>query len=139
MEFAVCVGAALPELVRQVTQADISRYAEASGDYNPIHIDPAFAATTPLKGTIAHGMLVLAYISEMLARVFDDAWDESGQLALKFRSPARPGDTLSVGGTVESVQDDSDIVLATCSLWCRNQSDEVVVSGEARVRIPASV
>jgi 3-hydroxybutyryl-CoA dehydratase len=139
MEFAVRMGAALPEFVRQVTQVDISRYAEASGDYNPIHIDPAFAATTPLKGTIAHGMLVLAFMSEMLARVFGDAWDESGQLSMKFRSPARPGDTLSVGGTVESVQDDSDIVLATCSLWCRNQSDEVVVSGEARVRIPASV
>jgi 3-hydroxybutyryl-CoA dehydratase len=139
MEFAVRMGATLPEFVRQVTQVDISRYAEASGDYNPIHIDPAFAATTPLKGTIAHGMLVLAFMSEMLARVFGDAWDESGQLSMKFRSPARPGDTLSVGGTVESVQDDSDIVLATCSLWCRNQSDEVVVSGEARVRIPASV
>jgi len=139
MQFAVLVGAALPEFARQVTQADIGRYAEASGDYNPIHIDPEFAATTPLKGTIAHGMLVLAFISEMLARVFGDAWDESGQLSIKFRSPARPGDTLSVGGTVDSVQDDSDIVLATCSLWCRNQSDEVVVSGEARVRIPASV
>jgi 3-hydroxybutyryl-CoA dehydratase len=139
MEFAVCEGAVLPEFVRQVTQSDINRYAEASGDYNPIHIDAAFAATTAMKGTIAHGMLVLAFMSEMLARAFGDAWDESGQLSTKFRSPARPGDTLTVSGKVESLHDDSDIVLATCSIVCRNQADEVVVSGEARVRIPASV
>ena len=136
MEFAAQVGAALPEFVRQVTQSDINRYAEASGDFNPIHIDAAFAAATPLKGTIAHGMLVLAFMSEMLVRVFGDAWDESGQLTTKFRSPARPGDTLMVAGQVEALQNESGIVVVTCSLSCRNQADDVVVSGEARVRIP---
>ena len=136
MGFAAREGAPLPELVRQVTQSDINRYAEASGDFNPIHIDEAFAASTPLKGTIAHGMLVLAFMSEMLSRAFGDAWDESGQFTTKFRSPARPGDTLTVSGQVESLQYDSDIVMATCSLWCRNQDDEVVVVGEARVRVP---
>ncbi len=139
MGFALREGAPLPEFVRRVTQSDINRYAEASGDYNPIHIDPAFAASTPLKGTIAHGMLVLAFMSEMLVRVFGDAWDQSGQLTTKFRSPVRPGDTLTVAGQVESLQYDSDIVLTTCSLWCRTQAEEVVVSGEARVRVPASV
>ena len=138
MEPDVRVGAVLPELSRQVTQTDINRYAEASGDYNPIHIDEAFAASTPLKGTIAHGMLVLAYMSEMLARAFGDAWDESGQLSVKFRSPARPGDTLTVAGQIDSLLHEDDIVVATCSLSCRNQADEVVVSGEARVKVPAS-
>ena len=51
MTYPVSEGAPLPEFVRDVTQADIRRYAEASGDYNPIHIDETFAATTPLKGT----------------------------------------------------------------------------------------
>jgi len=139
MEFTAREGAVLPAFVRQVTQPDIKRYADASGDYNPIHIDEAFAATTPLKGTIAHGMLVLAFVSEMLARAFGEAWDESGRLSVKFRSPARPGDTLTVSGQVDSLLSESDIVWATCSLWCRNQADEVVVSGEARVRVPASL
>ena len=139
MKFTVRQGAALPEFVKQVTQADINRYADASGDYNPIHIDEAFAASTPLKGTIAHGMLVLAFISEMLARAFDEAWDESGRLSVKFRSPTRPGDTLTVSGQVDSLQAEGDIVWATCALWCRNQADEAVVSGEARVRVPASL
>ncbi len=129
-------GLMLPELVKEITQADINRYAEASGDYNPIHIDEAFAAGTPLKGTIAHGMLVLAFVSEMLALTFGDAWDESGRLFVKFKSPTRPGDTVTVSGQIDALSTESDIVLATCSVVCRNQADEVLVSGEARVRIP---
>lgn len=138
MEFIAREGAALPEFVRQVTQADINRYAEASGDYNPIHVDEAFAAATPLKGTIAHGMLVLAFVSEMLARTFGSDWDQSGRLSVKFRSPTRPGDTLTVSGQVESLQSEGDIVWATCALSCRNQADEAVVTGEARVRVSAA-
>jgi 3-hydroxybutyryl-CoA dehydratase len=138
MEPDVRVGEVLPELSRRVTQMDINRYAEASGDYNPIHIDEAFAASTPLKGTIAHGMLVLAYMSEMLARAFGEVWDASGHLSVKFRSPARPGDTLTVTGQIDSLLNENAIVVATCSLSCRNQADEVVVSGEARVKVSAS-
>jgi 3-hydroxybutyryl-CoA dehydratase len=139
MEFAIREGAVLPVFARRVTQPDINRYAEASGDYNPIHIDEAFAAATPLKGTIAHGMLVLAFMSEMLVRAFGEAWDESGRFSVKFRAPARPGDTLTVSGQVDSLLHENDIVWAACSLSCRNQADEVVVSGEARVRVPASL
>ncbi len=63
-------GDNLPSVVKHITQKDINLYAEASGDFNPIHIDETFAAQTPLGGTIAHGMLVLAYVSEMLAIAF---------------------------------------------------------------------
>ena len=139
MKLPILEGTVLPELVRRVTQPDINKYAEASGDYNPIHIDEQFAASTPLGGTIAHGMLVLAYMSEMLSGAFGEPWDSTGRLSLRFRSPARPGDTLTVSGQVESVAEENGIVCVTCSLSCRNQADEVVVSGEARVRIPASL
>ncbi len=52
---------------KTLSQAMIDAYAEASGDHNPIHIDPDFARSTPLGGTIAHGMLVLATIAEMMS------------------------------------------------------------------------
>ncbi|MFW6056901.1 MAG: MaoC family dehydratase [Chloroflexota bacterium] len=129
-------GDVLPELVREVTQAGIRRYADASGDYNPIHIDEKFAASTPLGGTIAHGMLVLAYMSEMMCSAFGPGWDENGHMSVRFKSPARPGDTLTVSGAVESVKDEDGIVSLTCSLSCRNQDDVVVVAGDARVTIP---
>jgi 3-hydroxybutyryl-CoA dehydratase len=137
MEYPVAEGTALPEFVREVTQADIRRYAEASGDFNPIHIDEAFAATTPLKGTIAHGMLVLAYLSEMLVRAFGDAWDSTGHLSVRFRNPARPGDRLTVSGRVESARRDGGIVCVACSVSCSNQAGEVVVSGDANLVVPS--
>ena len=59
-------GTKLSELKRVVRQDRINAYAEASGDHNPIHIDPEFAAKTPLGGTVAHGMLILAYLSEFM-------------------------------------------------------------------------
>lgn len=135
MDMPVMAGQQIPGFIREVAQADIRRYAEASGDFNPIHIDEEFARATPLGGTIAHGMLVLAYMSEMMARAFGDAWDETGRFSARFRSPARPGDRLEVTGHVESVNDESGIVVVTCSLSCRNQAEEVVVTGEARVNL----
>jgi len=135
VDMPVTAGQQIPGFTREVVQADIRRYAEASGDFNPIHIDEDFARATPLGGTIAHGMLVLAYMSEMMARAFGDAWDETGRFSARFRSPARPGDRLEVTGHVESVNDESDIVVVTCSLSCRNQAEEVVVTGEARVNL----
>jgi len=99
MEFTLREGALLPSFVRQVSQADINRYADASGDYNPIHIDEAFAASTPLKGTITHGMLVLAFMSEMLTRAFGPAWDETGRLAVKFRNPTQDRRRVSASQT----------------------------------------
>lgn len=139
MSISFSQGDALPELVREVTQLGIRRYADASGDFNPIHIDEQFAAATPLGGTIAHGMLVLAYMSEMMSSAFGVAWDREGHMSVRFKSPARPGDTLTVTGTVESAENEDGIVSLTCSLSCRNQDDAVVVAGDARVRAPVSL
>jgi acyl dehydratase len=126
-------GQELSPLVRGVTQEKINLYAHASGDYNPIHIDESFAAQTPLGGTIAHGMLVLAYISEMLSLNFGQAWGRSGKLSARFKAPARPGDTLTVSGRIDSVQGGQAGPNVGCSLECRNHKGEAVVTAEATV------
>lgn len=130
-------GDVLPQLMREVSQADIHSYANASGDFNPIHVDEVFAASTPLGGTIAHGMLVLAYMSEMLSNAFGTTWDREGHMSVRFKNPARPGDVLTLSGQVESAKAGDGIVSLTCSLSCRNQAGSVVVTGDARVRIPS--
>ncbi len=79
------------ELVRSIDQAVIDRYAQVSGDHNPLHTDPAFAARSQFGGTVAHGMLLLAYVSETLAQACGRAWLERGRLRARFRAPARPG------------------------------------------------
>ena len=128
-------GDSLPTIVKHPTQSKINLYAEASGDYNPIHIDEAFAAKTPLGGTIAHGMLILAYASEMMTQAFGQSWLEGGKLSIRFKAPVRPQDTITTSGKVDSIEDKDGIPHVNCSLECRNQNGDVVISGGAVVKI----
>ena len=128
----------VPPLSRRVTQETIRRYAEASGDYNPIHVDEEFARTTPFGGTIAHGMLVLAYLSEMMAAAFGRDWLAGGRLKVRFRAPARPGDTLTARAEPRRARQlDSESVFEY-SIECCNQSGETLVSGTAEVAVARS-
>jgi 3-hydroxybutyryl-CoA dehydratase len=56
----VAVGQEWESQGRTVTETDVVNFAGLSGDFNPIHVDHAFAATTPFRRPIAHGMLVMA-------------------------------------------------------------------------------
>ncbi len=125
-------GEGLGVRVHRITQAQLAAYAGASGDHNPLHLDPAFAATSQFGGTIAHGMLVLAFLSEMLTAAFGRAWLDSGRLKIRFRAPARPGDTVTATGTVKKV----DGPRTVCDIECRSASGEVLVDGTAEVTLP---
>ena len=125
------VGTELAPVVVAVTQEKIDRYAAAGGDGNPLHTDPAFAARTQFGGTIAHGMLTLAYVSEMLTTAFGQRWLEVGRLKVRFRAPARPGDTVTVSGRVRQVKDGR----ATCQIEAHSQAQEVLLTGEAEVSL----
>jgi len=127
------VGGELPSLSKSLTQEKIDGYARASGDFNPIHVDPAFAAATSFGGTIAHGMLLLAYLSEMLTVAFGRAWLSGGRLKARFKGVARPGDTLTVRGRVERAQDEGRRLFA--AVECVNQAGELLVAGDAEVRL----
>ena len=120
---------------RLVTQEQIAAYAEASGDRNPLHLDPAFAAATPLGGTVAHGMLVLAWLSALLARAFGRSWIEHGSLRVRFRAPARPGDTLHVRAVVRSVRVDGGAADVGLDVRVSNERGEEVVGGDGAVRL----
>ena len=127
-------GMALPEMNKIVAQENINLYAEASRDFNPIHIDQAFARKTPLGGTIAHGMLVLAYVSQMMTDVFGQSWLTGGRLNVRFKAPARPGDAITVGGKVSSIKSVEGQALISCEVFCQNQKGEIIITGEASWR-----
>lgn len=128
-------GDSLPSVVKQITQKDINRYAEASGDFNPIHIDESFAAKTPLGGTIAHGMLILAYASEMMTGAFGESWVEGGKLSVRFKAPARPGDTITTSGKIDSIEHKEGVAYINCSVESCNQKGETVITGGAVVKL----
>lgn len=128
-------GMNLPELNKSVTQENINLYAEASRDFNPIHIDEAFARQTALGGTIAHGMLILAYMSQLMTACFGRSWLSGGKLNVRFRAPARPGDLITVAGRVRSIERVESCTVVSCDMNCYNQSGESVITGEASVRV----
>ena len=118
----------LSELKRLVTQEHINAYAEASGDFNPLHIDPEFAAKTELGGTVAHGMLILAYLSEFMTENFGKNWINSGNISARFKGAAYPGDTILVSGKVSSVEYEDNCILVECDVLCSNQKEEPVIT-----------
>jgi acyl dehydratase len=128
-------GMNLHEIKKNITQANINLYAEASQDFNPIHTDKDFAKKTPLGGTIAHGMLILAYVSQMMSAAFGRSWLTGGKLNVRFKTPARPGDTITVSGRISRIEKGEDQTLIRCDVLCRNQNGETVITGGTSVRV----
>ena len=129
------VGMNLPEIKKNITQEKINLYAEASQDFNPIHVDEDFAKKTPLGGTIVHGMLILSHVSQMMTTAFGRSWLTGGKLNIRFKTPARPGDTIAVSGKIYNlVQSDGQICI-NCDVLCSNQKGETIIKGEAKVEV----
>ena len=77
-------------VTRRIDQALVDRYAAAARDPNPIHRDTAESRAGPYGRPIAHGMLVLALVSQMMTEAFGESWAATGQLAVRWRAPAIP-------------------------------------------------
>ena len=127
------VGTELRSITRMIEQVNISSYAEASGDFNPIHIDEEFARATRFGGTIAHGMMIAAMLSELMAAEFAGDWVETGQLKIRFRSPVKPGDTVTAHGKVSRVREVEEGARLTCSVGIRTDKGDDAITGNATV------
>jgi len=114
----------LSPVALDVDQAAIGRYAVVTGDYNPIHVDPEFAAKTEMGGVIAHGTMSLNLIWQALEKTLGRAVLPSVELDIRFRRPVRPGDRIEAGGTL----DESG---SSYLVWARNQQGDNVIEGNA--------
>ncbi len=129
-------GETLPTVEKLITQERIQSYAEASGDYNPVHVDATFAASSQFGRTIAHGMLVAASISEMMTMAFDDYWRSAGRLKLRFRAPVYPGDTITASGEIGRIVERDGARQLSISVVVRKQTGEEAITGQAVVTLP---
>jgi len=131
------VGDALTGFERLVTQDRVNAYAEASGDHNPIHLDEAYAATTQFGTRIAHGMLSLALVTEMLAIEFPKTWHSGGKLKVRFTAPIIPGETVTTYGEITAIDvidsETGETRVATCTVGCKKPDGTDAVSGRATV------
>jgi 3-hydroxybutyryl-CoA dehydratase len=121
------------ETVKIVGAADIEAFAAVSGDTNPVHLDAAYAATTPFQSRIAHGMLSGAYISAVLGTRLPGPGSIYLSQSLKFRRPVKIGDAVTTRVTVSAL--DERRGYATFATICQ-VGGKTAVEGEAVIMVP---
>ena len=121
------------ERAHVVTEADIIAFAEVSGDFNPVHMDEAFAATTQFKSRIAHGMLSAAWLSALIAGELPGPGSIYLSQSLRFRRPVRIGD--EVVSRIEVTAIDAEKARVTLATVC-SVGGKPVLDGEALVMAP---
>ena len=130
-------GSELQPVSHSVSQAAIAAYAEASGDYNPIHLDADFAAASHFGRRVAHGMMIAASVSEFMAGAFGLEWARSGRMKLRFRTPVFPGDRIETRGTVRKVEDLGSgrrrVICKVETVRCDPEAEQLAITGEASV------
>ena len=124
------VGDELPELTVLPDRLTPVRYAGASGDFNPIHVDDEFARRVGLPGRILHGLWTMAQV----ARALTDAGGgphSLQRLSVQFRGMALPDREITVSGKVGKVQDG----LATVDVRAEQDGKAIVRGGEGELRL----
>ena len=121
-------------IAKTIGEADILMYAAVSLDTNPAHLDAEYAAGTPFKDRIAHGMLSAGLISAVLGTKLPGPGTIYLGQTLKFRAPVRIGDTVTALAEVTAY--DPARRRATLRTTCTVRG-ELVIEGEASVLVPA--
>jgi acyl dehydratase len=124
-------GDAIPELKVTPDKYLTHRYAGASGDFNPIHIDPEFAKAVGLPGTILHGLYMMGLVARANAGLAGGDPRALKRLSVQFRGMGAPETEIVVSGTVKSVDGDT-VVIDTVAAQGENQT---IRNAEAEVQI----
>ena len=119
-------------LVRTITDADIVRFAEVSGDRNPVHLDEAYAARSLFGQRVAHGFLTGSMISAVIGMELPGPGSIYLGQTLKFLAPVHIGDTVTVSVEVIGVREEKRLI--TLRTDCTNQDGVLVLTGEATVK-----
>jgi acyl dehydratase len=127
-------GASVPTVSVTPDKYLTVRYAGASGDFNPIHVDEQFAQQVGLPGRILHGLWTMAQVARAATEAVggDEAPGSLRRLEVAFRGMAVPEKEVVVSGEVQDVEEG----LATLSLTARQGRARVVRGGRAIVRVP---
>ena len=116
-----------------VTEERIARFAEASDDFNPVHMDEAFASKTAYRGRIAHGLLSASFGSAVVGTILPGAGSIYISQNLAFHLPVRIDDVVTIRISVVSVDQES----ARVELNCEGFVDgKLIMDGIATVRVP---
>ncbi|MCB2224471.1 MAG: MaoC family dehydratase [Actinobacteria bacterium] len=120
----------------EVTEGDVRHFAEATGDFSAIHLDEDYARTTQFGTRIAHGALLVGYVSTVVGLINDHLPPPGGvsyRYDVAFRRPALFGDTITTRLSVrENVPERREILL---DAECVNQRDEALLTGTVVMKV----
>lgn len=120
-------------LTHQVTQSDIEKFVDLTGDDNKLHVDKAFAATTSFKKPVVHGMIGASFISTIIGTKLPGDGALWFSQTLDFLLPVRVGDKLVVEAEVTKKNDNERII--DLKIEILNQNRQVVTKGLSRVKV----
>src|SRR5437773_11388158 len=123
----VAVGDELPPLVKgPIAQIQLTRYAGASGDFNPIHQDDEFAKAAGMGGVFGHGMLSMGFVAQAVTD-----WAGAGavrKIGVRFAGLVRLKDVITCRGRVLDKSSKDGVHTVEVELWAENQKGEKVVT-----------
>jgi len=130
----VNVGDEMPPLVKEpIRQIQLTKYAGASGDFNPIHQDVEFAKNAGMGDVFAHGMLSMGFVAQAVSD-----WSGAGtvrKIGVRFLGIVRLKDVVTCKGRVLGKSSKDGVNLCDLEIWAENQRGEKVVSGKATVAL----
>jgi 3-hydroxybutyryl-CoA dehydratase len=109
------------------TEADLQRFIEITGDTNPLHVDDAFAATTPFGRRILHGMLTASIFSTMVGLLLPGTGAIYRSQTIKFLLPVYLDETVTAHFVVRSI--DRAKHRMEIDAWIENEAGEHVIEG----------
>jgi 3-hydroxybutyryl-CoA dehydratase len=122
------------KMTKTVAECDVYMFAGITGDFNPAHINEVAASKTQFKGRIAHGMISAGFISAVIGMKLPGPGTIYLGQELHFLKPVHIGDTITAECTISKIiQEKNRVEIETI---CRNQHDEVVTTGTAKVLAP---
>jgi acyl dehydratase len=131
---SVHVGDELPALAKApVERVQLVRYAGASGDFNPVHIDEVYARGLGMPSVYAPGMLVMGFLSQLVSD-----WARGAQLrrySVRFIKMVWPGDTVVCKGRITDRSGEEGRYFAEIELWAENQRGELVMKGQSQIQL----
>lgn len=122
------------EFAKTVSESDIYLYAGITGDFNPAHVNEAYAKNTFFKTRIAHGMLTAGFISAIIANSLPGPGTIYLKQDLSFLAPVHIGDTIT--GRVEVIELIPEKNRVRLKTTCTNSDGVVVIAGEGLVSPP---
>lgn len=120
-------------LTRHITEADVRRFVEMTGDDNPLHVDRAYAETTAFKDIVVHGMLGASFISTVIGTKLPGTGALWVSQNMEFLLPVRLGDVLTISATVLKKHERERLLELDTRIV--NQNQQLILTGQGKVKV----